>query len=163
VIRRCSIDSALLMMSVRQHGNPHWTSLMLIRRRETCNALSLAMPGHRILLFGMMLQSCKWWRRRDSKLLNSNNLQNTEALHISDRSTTIPCDSTHLRIQEFPQENRILTLLEHKNDSSLQKKCALCVHFQNAPPDLKLVADAWSSLPKELRMKIAMAVLVKID
>jgi hypothetical protein len=23
------------MMSVRQHGNPHWTSLMLIRRRDS--------------------------------------------------------------------------------------------------------------------------------
>jgi hypothetical protein len=91
--------------------------------------------------------------------LTSNNLKNTEALQFSDRSNTIACNSTHLRIQEFPQENRILTVLELKNDTSLQKKCALCVHFQSAPPDLKLVMNSWETLSKVLRMKIAFAIL----
>ncbi len=103
-----------------------------------------------------------WWRRRDSKPLASNSLRNTEPQHFSDKNGTIPCNSKHLQEDGISQKNKTLTLSKHKYDSSLQKKCALCVHFQNAPPDLKLVMDAWPDLPKELRFQIAKAVLETI-
>ncbi len=95
-----------------------------------------------------------WWRRRDSKLLQCYMLQHTEALHNHNKTSTIPCKTRHLQREEIPQKNKTLTLPEHKKDSSLHLKCAVCVHFENVPLDLKLVIDAWSELPGAIRNAI---------
>ena len=97
----------------------------------------------------------------DSKLLRCNKLLLSKALHNHDRNSTIHCESRHLQIEEIPAKNKTLTLPEYKNDSSLQKKCAVCVHFESAPLDLKLIVNAWSDLPKALRLKTAKVVYTK--
>ncbi len=103
-----------------------------------------------------------WWRRRDSNPLGDNNLHNAELLQNTYTNATIPCETKQLRQQEFSPEIKTLTLSEHKTDTSLQKKCAVCVHIENVPLDLKLIMNAWPDLPKELRLQIAKVVLEAI-
>ncbi len=93
------------------------------------------------------------------KPLDSNNLHNAELLQNTNTNATIPCKTKQLRQQEFSPEIKTFTLSEHKPDTSLQKKCAVCVHIENVPLDLKLIMNAWLDLPKELRLQIAKVVL----
>jgi len=83
-------------------------------------------------------------------------------LHNYNKNVTIPYNIGHLEKKEHSQKNKNHTLVEQENNSSLHKKCAVCVHIENIPVDLKLIMDAWPKLPKELRLQIAKAVLETI-
>lgn len=101
----------------------------------------------------------EWWRRRDSKPLHCIMLHSSKQLQNTNTNGTNLCNNRHLQEEKISHKNKTLTLSEHKYDSSLQKKCAVCVHIESVSPDLKLILNAWSDLPKELRLQIARAVL----
>lgn len=86
--------------------------------------------------------------------MHHNKLHYSGVPQNQNRNSTIPCTSKHLQREEISQKNKTLTLPEHKNDSSLHLKRAVCVHFENVPLDLKLVIDAWSELPGAIRNAI---------
>lgn len=103
-----------------------------------------------------------WWRRRDSKPLCCHILHDAELLQNTNTNGTNLCNNRHLQEERISQKNKTLTLPEHIYDTSLQKKCAICVHFKKASPDLNLIMNTWPDLPRELRLQIVKAVLEAI-